>query len=290
MNTISLKIDQTTCIKCGHCVRICPAGIFLQSEKRGEIKVHKEQNCIRCGHCVGVCPTASVIHSLFPPEKVHGIDRKQLPSPEQVMLLCKARRSNRAFTKDPVPSEKLDLIVEAAHRAPTASNLQKVEFTVVTDPAKLHQISAFTVGVFSSMLKKADNPFVKPFIKAFAPQLLRYIPIFKNLKRRFESGEYDGILRGATAVLFFHTPKKSTSYGVEDCNLAYQNGSLMAESLGVSQFYTGFVQNAIRQDKKGRLAGMLGIEGDIHAGMALGMPEFQFLNYIDKEDARVNRV
>jgi len=29
---------------------------------------------------------------------------------------------------------------------------------------------------------------------------------------------------------------------------------------------------------------MLGINGTIHAAMALGMPEFRFSNYIDKKD------
>ena len=35
----------------------------------------------------------------------------------------------------------------------------------------------------------------------------------------------------------------------------------MAECLGVSQFYTGFVCSAIEQDKKGTLEKKLGIDG-----------------------------
>ena len=41
---------------------------------------------------------------------------------------------------------------------------------------------------------------------------------------------------------------------------------------------------AIHQENKGTLANMLGINGTIHAAMALGMPEFRFSNYIDKKD------
>ena len=40
----------------------------------------------------------------------------------------------------------------------------------------------------------------------------------------------------------------------------------------------------IHQENKGTLANMLGINGTIHAAMALGMPEFRFSNYIDKKD------
>lgn len=97
------------------------------------------------------------------------------------------------------------------------------------------------------------------------------------------------ILRNATALILIHTPGNSR-FGCQDANLAYQNGSLMAESLGVSQFYTGFVCSAIHQDKQGKLAKILGIQGKIHAGMALGMPAFEFPNYIDKKDIEVNRM
>lgn len=46
---------------------------------------------------VAVCPTGAVVHADFPPEKVHAFDYKDYPAAEQMMLLCRARRSNRAF-------------------------------------------------------------------------------------------------------------------------------------------------------------------------------------------------
>ena len=247
-----------------------PSKIFTQPASGGEIGLQGIGSCIVCGHCVAVCPTGSVEHGDFPPQKVHLVDRELLPSPEQVMLLCKARRSNRAFTAKPVPEETLDRILEAAHRAPTASNLQRVAFTLVTDPEKLHAISAFTVGVFASILRKLENPLLKPVLKRIAPQLYGYVPHFKRLISEFDKGN-DLILRGATAVILIHTPSESR-FGCQDANLAYQNGSLMAESLGVAQFYTGFVCSAVEQDRNRRLAKMLGISGKIRAGMALGIP------------------
>ena len=83
---------------------------------------------------------------------------------------------------------------------------------------------------------------------------------------------------------------RTSRFGYQDANLAYQNASLMAECLGVSQFYTGFVCSAIEQDKKGTLEKKLGIDGKIYAGMALGMPAFRYKNYIDRKDLKVNRL
>lgn len=281
-----IVIDRETCIACGNCVAVCPAHILSLSEER--VVLTDVEGCIVCGHCVGVCPTDSVEHSSFPSEKVHKIDYSKMPTPEQVLLLCRARRSNRAFTKEAVPEKYLELILEAAHRAPTASNQQQVEFTLITDPEKVRYVIDYTIEIFSGVMKKLNNPLLRPIVKTFFPALYKYVPMFKRLVDAQAEGE-DLILRNATAIIFIHTPE-ANRFGCMDANLAYQNGSLMAESLGVSQFYTGFVCSAIKQDKTDRLAEKFGIKGTIHAGMGLGMPSFRFKNYIDRKDIVVHRL
>lgn len=83
---------------------------------------------------------------------------------------------------------------------------------------------------------------------------------------------------------------RTSIFGCEDANLAYQNGSLVAETLGVSQFYMGFVRSAIKQVKHSTLAKLLGIDGTIHSAMALGIPVFRYLNYIDKKEIVVTKI
>ncbi|MDH6303545.1 nitroreductase/NAD-dependent dihydropyrimidine dehydrogenase PreA subunit [Parabacteroides sp. PF5-5] len=289
MNTkIHIDIDRETCIKCGKCVRICPASIFVQETPQSEIALQHIQTCIKCGHCMGVCPTSSVLHSVFPQDKVHPIRRDELPSPEQTMLLIKSRRSNRAFSKKPVPGEMLDQILEAAHRAPTASNMQQVGFTLVTDQQMVQKVIDLTFDIFLGLAKKLQNPFVKPVMKLIIPEAYKYLKHVRHMKEKRDKGG-DPILREATTLLLIHTPKDNR-FGPADANLAYQNASLMAESLGVSQFYTGFLCVALKLDKKARIPALLGISETIHAGMGLGMPAFSFKNYIDKKEIRVNRI
>lgn len=283
----TIRIEKEKCVRCGKCVKVCPATIFVQEDVKSDVKAINEASCIACGHCVAVCPESAIAHSDFPAGTVHPIDYAQLPTPEQLMLLCKSRRSNRTFTTKPIPKESLNMILEAAHRAPTGSNAQHVRFLVVSHPEQLRKVIEFTVGVFSGVVGKLKNPLLKPFLKMAMPEAYKYLPTFERMKADYENGA-DEILRKATAVIFFYTPKRARM-GVMDANLAYQNGSLMAESLGVSQFYTGFVLNACLM-KKGKLEALLGIDGEITAGMALGMPSLRFPNYIDRNEIDVKTI
>lgn len=277
---VVISIEQESCIKCGKCARVCPSRIMVQERPGGEIGLQYTDSCIVCGHCVDVCPTDSVIHSAFPPDRVHTIDYSMMPTPEQVMLLIKSRRSNRTITRIPVAREVLDRIVEAGRYAPTASNSQQVSFTVITDAEKLKQISNFTIGVFDSIAKRLMNPALKLLLKPFLKDVYAMIPALQRLKREHEAGD-DPILRGATALLVIHTPK-SYDFGIEDSNLAYQNASLMAQSLGVSQIYMGFVLMAIKQGGGDKFLRITGIDGRINAIMALGMPAFKYPKYSDR--------
>lgn len=283
---VQIQVNQDTCIRCKKCVRICPSALFTLDDERG-IKVCAD-DCISCGHCVAVCPTRSILHSDFPEDKIHSFDRSHLPTAEQVELLIKSRRSNRAFSKERVPEALLQSIIEAAHRAPTATNAQEVKMVLVTNPDTLTAISRLTIASFMTIVRTLDSPLLKWILKPIMPANYRYVPAFRRLHEEFEKGN-DGILWGATAVLFFYTDKKER-FGCQDANLAYQNASLMAEAAGVAQFYTGFVCSAAGMDRQEKLQKLLGIEGKIHAGIALGMPAFRFDRYIDKKDTVLKRI
>ena len=284
------KIEiRDACIRCGRCVRVCPSQLFVRDEPQGPIRLCDLHNCIACGHCVAACPTGAVHHEAFPPERVHAAGRQDLPTPEQVGRLLAVRRSNRALSKQPVPREWLLRIIAAADRAPTASNARGLEFLLVTDPGVLRQVAEYTLGVFGGLERLLSSPLVRPWLRPLMPGAYRYVPVFARLRRDYAEG-HDRILRGASALLFIHAPK-GDRFVAEDANLACQNASLMAESLGVSQIYMGFVLTAIRYDRHKRLNRMLGLaDRSIGAILAFGMPEFLYPSYIDREPAGVREI
>ncbi len=132
-----------------------------------------------------------------------------------------------------------------------------------------------------------NNPILKPFLKRIIPADYKQLRRMERLQKEYAKGN-DPILRNAAALILIHTPS-ANRFGRDDANLAYQNGSLMAETLGVAQFYTGYVCTAIRRDKKNLLAKTLGINGTIHAGMALGMPDFNYPKYMDRKEIKVTK-
>lgn len=280
---MNISINKEECIKCKKCISVCIKDIFTYN---GEIEIKNEDECIECGHCLAYCPTNSVIHSSFPKTKVHNISRENIPNSNDLMELIKSRRSTRVFSKNLIPDETLKTIIEAAHRAPTAKNKQLVEFTIITNKEILSEISTYTVSVFSKIAKKLNNPFIKSIAKPFASEVYNLLPSFLSMQEKLRNGE-DTILREATALLLIHSEKNR--FAIQDANLAYQNASLVAESMGIGQFYTGFIIAAIDNDnRKNYLSKKLGIKGNIYAGMALGIPKFSYSKYIDKKDISIN--
>ena len=260
---MQIRINPETCIQCGSCVAVCPVGIFRQTAPRTPVTVERPEACIRCGHCVDVCPTNSIEHECFPPERLHEIDYQQMPSPEQLMNLIHARRSNRTFLKKEVPADAIAMMREAALYAPTAGNNQMVELNVVSDPDKIVDIIRFTIDTLGEHLD------------ILGPN---YAGVVSGARQSFEHGK-DIILRGAPYVMAFASDH---SFGAADCNLAYQNASLMAQSLGVRQFYMGFVMTATALADPERVKELFGVKQKVQALMAFGMARLRYKRYAER--------
>jgi nitroreductase/NAD-dependent dihydropyrimidine dehydrogenase PreA subunit len=239
----TITIDANKCKKDGICAMVCPKSIFVQREKLTIPELVDKEYCIVCGQCVAVCPQGAIFHSEFPATEIQAIQFEQIPTTEQVMTLLKTRRSIRAFRDKPLEKESIERIIDGARFAPSGHNSQSTEYLVVQDKAVLNQVSATVIEYLKFEIKRFGNPLFKTLAllgnREKAESGLHEIPGFKRMVEMFESGA-DPILNGAPVLLAFHAPRTIGFAGV-NAQLALQNASLVAHSLGIGHFYTGWV-------------------------------------------------
>jgi nitroreductase len=74
----------------------------------------------------------------------------------------RARRNVRSYSDRPIAPEHLDRILEAGRRSPSASNRQKWDFVLVTDPDQLRELSNVWQGAGHLAHAKAAIVLVLP--------------------------------------------------------------------------------------------------------------------------------
>jgi nitroreductase/NAD-dependent dihydropyrimidine dehydrogenase PreA subunit len=136
-----IEVDQQTCNKDGICSAICPAKLinFTKGEYPTPI-AEAEELCIRCGHCVAVCPTSSLLHAKLPLDDCRKVQPELFLSAEQSEQFLRSRRSIRNYRDKIVPQETLQKLIELARYAPTGHNSQSVEWLVLSDRDELTKL------------------------------------------------------------------------------------------------------------------------------------------------------
>jgi nitroreductase/NAD-dependent dihydropyrimidine dehydrogenase PreA subunit len=292
-----VTIDPERCKKDGLCAMICPDAVIQQDEKVTIPKISNEhmERCIACGQCMAICPQGAISHSEFPATTLRAIQFEQMPTPEDVMVLLKTRRSIRAFRDKTLAKDTIETIIDGARFAPSGHNSQSTEFLVVQDRAVLNQVSALVIEYLKFEVNRFANPLFRTLAlladREIAESGLHEIPGFKRMIQMFESGA-DPILHGAPVLLAFHA-RRTVGFADVNAQLALQNASLVAHSLGIGHFYTGWVLSPCRAPMarawNRRIPNLLGIPSDnnLYGALALGYPIPRFKNMIERKSPRI---
>jgi nitroreductase/NAD-dependent dihydropyrimidine dehydrogenase PreA subunit len=286
-----ITINTELCKKDGLCARVCPKGIFVQREKLAIPELVNVESCIVCGHCVAICRQTAISHSEFHPTAIRAIQFDQMPSPEQVMELLKTRRSIRAFRDKPLTKDTIERIIDGARFAPSGHNSQSTQFLVVQDREILKQVSATINEYFKFEIRRFGNPLFRTLAlladRELAESGLHEIPEFNRMTRLFESGA-DPILNDAPVLLAFHA-HRTIVFADINAQLALQNASLVAHSLGIGHFYPGWVLSPCRAPMarawNRRIPNLIGIPSGntLHGALALGYPIPRFKKLIERK-------
>jgi FMN reductase [NAD(P)H] len=137
----------------------------------------------------------------------------------QILELQLNHRSDRSFTDEPVTDEQLDLIIEAAHRAPNFFNGQQISLVVVRDADTRARISQITGG--QAAIAKA--------------------PVFVAVVIDFYKTAIAAETAGTTQVI--HESVEGFAVGAVDAGITLGNILLAARSLGLGAVPIGGIRN-----------------------------------------------
>lgn len=280
------------------CASVCPVDKLVQQVTPKRTEIMAGPSCISCGHCVAICPQNAIRHSEFPSSKIQPIQAEKIPSPEQVMTLLKTRRSIRAFRNKALDEQTIETIIDGARYAPSGHNSQSTEYCVVQDKDVLNQVSAMVIEYLKFEIKRFANPLFRSVAlladREKVESGLHEIPRFQQMIASYESGA-DPILNGAPAVLAVHA-RRTVGFSDVNAQLALQNASIVAHSMGIGHFYTGWIIAPCRAPMakawNRRIPDLLGIPSGnvLHGALALGYPIPRFNNVIERKSPRITRI
>ncbi len=156
---VMLTIDREACRRDGVCSAVCPVQIITPAnpDEYPGLVPGGEAFCIRCGHCVAVCPHGALRHDDMPIEDFPVIDRAGMPAAEQVMHFMRSRRSIRNYKPEPLGRETLAALIDLARYAPSGHNGQPVRWTVVQDAGDVQRMTGL-VADWMQHLIDSKNP------------------------------------------------------------------------------------------------------------------------------------
>jgi len=200
-----------------------------------------------------------------------------------------SRRSTRTFQDKPVDKAIIEKIINGASFAPSAKNAQSTEYVVVEDKALLHALAERTAFCLGKSADQLRNPIWRRLYlmmgKVDTEQLARWTGQFSLIAKRMTEGA-DLILFNAPALILFHGDSR-IAFAEANANLAFQNASMIASSLNIGHFYTGYMVAAWGRDKEMRKLLNLPARHRLYAGLALGHPKIRFSKWIDRNPAKV---
>jgi nitroreductase/NAD-dependent dihydropyrimidine dehydrogenase PreA subunit len=261
-NMTTIHIDEATCKKDSFCVQECPVAIIKQEGPKTVPKMIPGGSdlCIECGHCVAVCPHGALNHLTVPLEDCPAIVKENIVNKEQAIQFLRSRRSVRTFKQKAVETQQIEELIRVARYAPTGSNAQDVQWTVMTDQEKIKKVSKLTVAWMRQTLENAKEN--------SGPS---YLP---GIIAAWDKG-VDVVLRDAPVLIIASTPGASNN-GMVDLSIALSYLELAAYPCGLGTCWAGLAQQALAFFQP--LKDHIGLpESHTNAyPMMLGYPKFRF--------------
>jgi nitroreductase/NAD-dependent dihydropyrimidine dehydrogenase PreA subunit len=269
-----LTIDETRCKQDGICAAECPRRIITQEDETSfpQVAEADEACCMTCGHCVAVCPHGALSVAGVDIEDCPEIERDLVLSWDQTGQFLRSRRSIRLFKDRAMDRDTLEQLIGMACYAPTASNAQNLQWTVIEGRDKLEPLSQETINWMEGIIEAQPDSAAADY--------------FRPVVARWSTG-YDGILRTAQTLIVPSAPKENAN-GLVDLSIALTYLELAAARLGVGTCWAGFLRAAMLATPK--LVESMGLpEGHTwFYPMMIGYPKFKYYRLPQRKESVIH--
>jgi nitroreductase len=156
-----------------------------------------------------------------------------------ILEVIKKRKSIYAYKDKPLPKEIISAILEAARHAPSASNLQQLEYRVITSKSLINKLSD---GIHAAMKEQG-------------------MPV---------KGPHHNVFYGAPLLILIIAPKENI-FAPSDSALAAQSIMLYTTSIDIGSCFIGMAK-LLQKDKSLRKSLNIWDNMNIEAGVICGYP------------------
>lgn len=132
MLNINFNVNQDKCIHCGLCINDCTAKIIKTDAQNFPIILQEDfSKCIKCQHCLAICPTEAI--SILDKDPKNSSPCNNFPSSEQLLNLIQSRRSFRSYKHENLDPEIMQKLKEVLKYPPTGCNFHNLQFSIIDD-------------------------------------------------------------------------------------------------------------------------------------------------------------
>lgn len=270
-------VDKSKCVKCGKCINTC-SGMVIEFGQDGypymkEFERFGWRGCWRCQHCLAVCPQGAI--SIFGKKPEDSLPMPPTEMGEYMEQLVTSRRSCRRFQDKNVDPEIITRILSAMAAAPTGGNAQGVEYTVIDDKDRVHEIWQEAYSVMDAKAKK--HIYTQSFSDFY----------YGKMKQSEKTVRKDDLLFcGAPHLFIAH--EKCVGKWAEDskvnCNIATAYFELLCNAHGLGttiMSYSAEVLNELAPKARE----MLNIPKEHYTGLIVGFgyPEIEYARGVQKD-------
>ena len=266
-------VDQNKCKRDGLCAKECPMQIinFTNQEDFPSPSEAAEQFCLECGHCVAICPHGALVLKEIPLAEYMPVQKELLPDSQQVRALMLSRRSIRRYKQTPVPHGVLEELLETVRYAPTGSNQQQVQWTVVESPSETRHMASMVIDWSKTVLEYIPDETMKMRMK--------------KLSDAWEAGQ-DRILQGAPHVIIAHAPTEMRSVAT-DCVIALTYLELYAHGQNLGTCWAGYFTTAVNAYPALKEALGIPVENQCFGALMIGYPQVGYKRIPQRKAAHV---